>query len=691
MPKLNRRALMAGAVVTIAAASFAFTLERGAAAAGKPAIGTWGFDLASMDRLVDPGDDFFHYVNGTWLKSTQIPPDRASWGSFQMLGAKAEEDTRTVVMRVASTSQKPGSIEQKVADFYNSYLDTKTIDALGLKPFEGDLAMIAGLKTHEDVARAMGRTDIPTNGPIGVGFGIDQKKPDRYSIDVAQGGLGLPDRDYYLKPDQKFAETRAAYRGYVEKMLTLAHYANAAANADAILALEIKMAEVQWPLEKRRDLDLTYNPKTWAELKAFAGEFPWDDYFQPTGFSLQTFFVLDNPEPVAALAKIFRATPVETWRAYLTFHYLNGQADIMPTAFDDASFEFNGKVITGQQQKRDRWKRAVLALTGQYGGQPLAEAVGQLYVHDNFTPQAKAEVKELVDNILAAYRAHMANLDWMSAETRAAAMRKVNSVRIKIGFPDKWRDYATLEVKPGDAYGNRQRTLAWDWKRQASRMMQTADKAEWGMAPQTVNAYYNAQWNEIVFPAAILHAPFFDPNADPAINYGAIGGVIGHEMGHGFDDQGAKSDENGVLHTWWNQTDIDRFKVKTTALAAQYSSYEPLPGLHVNGVFTSGENMGDLGGLTIGYAAYQIHMQGKKAPVLDGFTGEQRVFLGWGQVWRSLYRDEALRAQVTSNVHSPAQYCCNGVVRNVDGWYDAFNIKPGTKLYLAPQERVHIW
>ncbi len=691
MPKLNRRALMAGAVVTLAAASFAFTLERSAAASGKPAIGTWGFDLASMDRSVDPGDDFFHYVNGTWLKNTQIPPDRASWGSFQMLGAKAEEDTRTVITRVASTPQKPGSIEQKVADFYNSYLDTKAIDALGLKPFEGDLATIAGLKTHEEVARVMGRPDIPTNGPVGVNFGIDQKKPDRYSIEVAQAGLGMPDRDYYLKPDQKFVETRAAYRGYVEKMLTLANYADAAANAEAILALETKIAEVQWPLEKLRDRDLTYNPKTWAELKTFAGEFPWDDYFQPTGFNAQTFFVLDNPEPVAALAKLFRATPVATWRAYLTFHYLNGQADIMPTAFDDASFEFNGKVITGQQQKRDRWKRAVLALTGQYGGQPLAEAVGQLYVHDNFTPQAKAEVKELVDNILAAYRAHMANLEWMSAETRAAAMRKVNSAHIKIGFPDKWRDYSALQVKPGDAYGNRQRTQTWDWNRQASRMAQTADKGEWGMAPQTVNAYYNAQWNEIVFPAAILHAPFFDPNADPAINYGAIGGVIGHEMGHGFDDQGAKSDENGVLHTWWNQTDIDRFKVKTTALAAQYSSYEPLPGLHVNGVFTSGENMGDLGGLTIGYAAYQIHMQGKKAPVLDGFTGEQRVFLGWGQVWRSLYRDEALRAQVTSNVHSPAPYRCNGVVRNVDGWYDAFSIKPGTKLYLAPQDRVHIW
>lgn len=691
MPKLTRRLLMASAAAAAATTTLAVSFNTIAAASGKPVIGNWGFDLSSIDTSVKPGDDFFRYVNGNWLKSTEIPPDRVVWGSFPMLMAKAEEDTRKVIVAAASHSNRPGSVEQKVADYYNSYIDTDRINALGMKPFESDLATIAGLQSHEDVARWMGRPDVAVNGPVGSFFFIDQKNPDRYSLELVQAGLGLPDRDYYSKPDEQFAKTRAAYRAYVEKMLSLVHYADAAARADQIMKLETQIAERQWPLEKRRNRDLNYNPKTRAELKSFAGGFPWDDYFSSEDLPEQSFLVLRNPEPVQKLAQLFRSTPVETWRAYLTFHYLNGTADIMPAAFDDASFEFNGKVLLGQQQQRDRWKRAVLAITGPYGGQPLAEAVGQLYVRDNFSPDAKAKVRELVGNILAAYRAHMQNLDWMSPETRQAAIRKVNSARIKIGFPDTWRDYSTLEIKPGDAYGNRQRAALWDWMRQARRMTQPADKAEWGMAPQTVNAYYNAQWNEIVFPAAILQAPFFDPNADPAINYGGIGGTIGHEMGHGFDDQGAKSDEHGVLHTWWSKQDIDRFNKKAHALAAQYSQYQPLPGLHINGDFTSGENMGDLGGLTIGYAAYELSLHGQKAPVLDGFTGEQRVFLGWAQVWRSKYRDEALRAQVTSNVHSPGPWRCNGIVRNVDGWYDAFNIKPGDKMYLAPGERVHIW
>jgi predicted metalloendopeptidase len=504
---------------------------------------------------------------------------------------------------------------------------------------------------------------------------------------VIQAGLGMPDRDYYLKPDAKFAETRAAYRAYAEKMLTLANYPNAAAAADAIMAVETKIAELHWPVEKLRDRELTYNARTQAELRASAPDFPWDAFLKSAGLSKQDFFLLHTPEPVAQLAKLFRATPMDTWRAYETFHYLNAQAGIMPKAFDEASFDFNGKTLSGQPQQLDRWKRAVAAI----GNSPLAFPVGQLYVARHFTPEAKAKVKDLVKNLLASYRERIATLEWMSPETRKLAMRKAETVRIKIGYPDKWLDYSALKVEPGDAYGNSKRAAIWEYNRQASRLAQKTDKGEWGMSPQTVNAYYNPTWNEIVFPAAILQAPFFDANADPAVNYGGIGGVIGHEMGHGYDDQGAKSDENGVLHPWWKKDDEDRFAVKVKALAAQYSAFEPLPGMHINGDLTSGENIGDLGGLTVSRHAYELSLKGKPAPVLDGFTGTQRVFLGWSQVWRGTIREARLRAQLSSDPHSPAEFRVNGVVRNIDAWYDAFGIKEGDKLYLKPEDRVHIW
>lgn len=692
MKKLNRRVLIASAAIGVAAASITFAFQSSVAApAGKAQIGTWGFDLGTMDRSIKPGDDFFRYANGTWMKNTQIPADRTRWGSFNILAAKSEQDVKDLVQQVSSKPQTPGSTEQKVADFYSSYMDTKAIEAAGLKPFQADLARIAGVKTLDDVAALMGDPSIAGNAPFGWGFGLDDKNPDRYSVDIVQAGLGLPDRDYYLKDDPKFVEARTKYRAYVEQMLKLANYPDAAKAADAIVAVEHKIAEAHWPNEKRRDVELAYNPRTLAELKNSVPDFPWDAALKAGGMSSQNFFLLRMPEPVAKLATLLKTTPIETWRAYFTFHYLNAEADIMPVAFDDAAFEFNGKVLNGQQQKLDRWRRAVQALSGNYGERPLGLAVGQIYVHDHFTPQAKAQVREIVDNLLASYRDRISKLEWMSPETRQVAMRKAQTVRVKIGFPDQWRDYSALEIKPGDAYGNRVRAAVWDWKRQATRLAQKTDKGEWGMSPQTVNAYYNPTWNEIVFPAAILQPPFFDPNADPAINYGGIGGVIGHEMGHGYDDQGAKSDENGILHVWWNKQDIDRFQVKVKALAAQYSKFEPLPGLHVNGEFTSGENIGDLGGLTVAHAAYLLSLKGTTPPVLDGFTGEQRFFLGWAQVWRTIQRDEALRVQVTSNEHSPAEYRCNGVVRNVDSWYDAYSVKAGDKLYLAPNDRVHIW
>jgi putative endopeptidase len=688
---MNIRMTLAAAAVVGVAGAGAYVALNDAGAKGKAEIGAWGFDLTAMDKNVKPGDDFFRYAGGTWMKNAQIPADRSRWGSFNILAAKSEADVKELVDDVSAKPQKPGSVEQKVADFYASYMDTKAIDAAGLKPFEADLARIAAIKTHEDVAAFVGTPGIPGTLPVGWGIGLDEKNPDRYSLNVGQAGLGMPDRDYYLKDDAKFAETRTAYRAYIEKMLTLANQPGAAASANAIMAVETKIAEIQWPIEKQRDRDANYNAKSRAQLKAFAPAFPWDVALQAGGIPNQDFFVVGQPDAVVGLSKLFRDTPVETWRAYLTFHYLNGSADILPTAFDDASFEFNGKVLTGQQAKRDRWKRATTAMSGNPFSAPLAEAVGQIYVKRHFTPQAKVEIKKLVDNLLAAYRARIETLEWMSPETRKVALRKALTARIKIGYPDRWRDYSKLEIKRGDAYGNRLRSAVWDWNRQTVRLNQKTDKDEWGMGPQTVNAYYNPVWNEIVFPAAILQAPFFDPNADAAVNYGAIGGVIGHEMGHGYDDQGAKSDENGILRTWWKKEDEDRFGVKVKALASQYSQYEPLPGVKVNGDFTSGENIGDLGGLSVARYAYQLSLGGKAAPVLDGFSGDQRVFLGWCQVWRSVIRDAALRQQVTADVHSPAEYRCNGVVRNIDEWYDAFGVKPGDKMYLKPEDRVRIW
>lgn len=689
---MNMRLKVTTAVVAAGVlAAGVFALNAGAASGGKATIGAWGFDLAAMDKNVKPGDDFFRFAGGTWMKNTQIPADRAGWGSFAMLGAKSEEDVKATIEAVANRSNPKGSVEQKVADYYNSYMDTKAIDALGLKPFEPDLARIANVKTHEDVAALIGEPGMPVNSPVGWGINLDEKNPDRYAVLVSQAGLGMPDRDYYLNQDPKFAETRAAYRAYIEKMLTLANVANAKAAADSIMALETKIAELHWPIEKQRDRDANYNAKNRAQLKAFAPDFPWDAGLAGGGLDRQDFFIVGQPDAIIALAKLFRATPVETWRSYLTFHYLNGYHDILPTAFDDASFEFNDKTLSGQPEKRVRWKRATAVMSGAPWSRPMTEAVGQLYVKKYFSPQAKVEIKKLVDNLLAAYRKRIETLEWMSPETRKVAMRKALTARIKIGYPDKWLDYSKLEIRPNDAFGNRKRAAQWDYQRQLVRINQKTDKGEWGMGPQTVNAYYNPVWNEIVFPAAILQAPFFDPNADAAVNYGAIGGVIGHEMGHGYDDQGAKSDENGVLRTWWKKEDEDRFKVKVNALAKQYSSYEPLPGLFVNGNFTSGENIGDLGGLSVAHEAYVISLGGKPAPVLDGFTGEQRFFLGWAQVWRSVIREAALRQRVTADTHSPAEYRTNGVVRNIDSWYDAFGVKSDEKLYLKPEDRVRIW
>ena len=657
-----------------------------ASSSPKPArIGTWGINLADADHSVKPGDDFYRYSIGHWLDTNQIPADRTSWSTFVVLADEAEKQLRQIVEGLPANAPH-GSNEQKVGDFYRTYNDTDAIEKLGLAPVRASLDAIAAVRTHEDVARVMGRPDMPVRTPVREGITVDQKNPDRYIVAVTQSGLGLPERDYYLKDDPKLVEIRAQYTAHIERMLTLAGEKNAADQAKSILDVETQIAKIHWPVAKRRERDLTYNLRTREELEKLAPSYPWQAQLAAAGIADQREFVVRELDAVEGLAKLFTQVPVATWRSYLTYHFLATTADTLPKAFDDERFSFYGRTLNGQPQQRDRWKRAMGAIDNSLG-----EALGQLYVAKYFPPDSKQKMVALVENLRAAYAERVKHLTWMSEPTKKAALEKLATFRPKIGYPDKWRDYSALDIRTGDAYGNSIRAAVYDWNRDVNRLGKPTDRDEWGMTPQTVNAYYNPTFNEIVFPAAILQPPYFDPNADPAVNYGAIGGVIGHEMGHGFDDQGSKSDSRGVLRTWWAPTDQTAFKKLVDNLAVQYDAYTALPGLNVNGRLTLGENIGDLGGLTVALEAYHISLKGKPAPVLDGLSGEQRFFLAWGQAWRNLTRDERMRVQVMSDPHSPPMFRVNGVVRNMDAWYAAFGIQPGDKLYLPPEQRVHIW
>jgi putative endopeptidase len=672
--------LWLGASLSTAALGAAETNSRA------PYFGTFGIDLTALDKAVRPGDDFYRYVDGQWLATQKIPADRSSWGSFAELREQADADVKTIIEAAAAAHASPGTNEQKIGDFYSTFLDAGTIEQLKLAPARAGLDAIAALKTHEQVAALIAEPGIPLDGPIGYGISLDQKNPDRYIVTIGQSGLSLPDREYYLKSDPQFVDIRAKFVAHVDKMLTLAGHKQAAAEAAQILKLETEIAKLHWEVAKRRERDLTYNPMTVASLEKDAPAYPWAPALKSSGLADVTDVVVAEWSAVSSLAKLFKETPVSTWKTYLTYQYLTGEAAVLPKAFDDENFDFYGHILNGQPEQRERWKRAVAATNGALG-----EAVGMLYVEKKFPPASKAAMEALVENLRQGYAQHIANVPWMTADTRKVALEKLAAFRPKIGYPNKWRDYSTLEIKTGDAFGNHRRAQVFEWKRRLNRLNKPTDRDEWGMTPQTINAYYNSTFNEVVFPAAILQPPFFDPKADPAVNYGAIGAVIGHEMGHGFDDQGAKSDAKGVLRSWWKPEDVEAFKQRTDALADQYAQFEPLKELHVNGHLTLGENIGDLGGVTIAHDAYLISLNGKPAPMIDGYTADQRFFFGWAQVWRTLYRDQALRNQVMTDPHSPGEYRVNGVVRNVDAWYLAFGVKPGDKLYLPPEQRVHIW
>jgi putative endopeptidase len=683
-----RVALVRMGIVSLAAVAGSVICAAAPAAGGSSAaqLGGFGIDLAAMDKSVKPGDDFYRYVNGHWLATTKIPPDQSTWGAFDILQVQAEVDVKAIIETAAAAHGAQGTNAQKIGDFYSAFLDSVKIDRLGLTPARGGLDAIASLKTHEQVAALIADPRFPLDGPIAYGITLDQKNPDRYIVSIGQSGLSLPDREYYLKTDQQFVDIRAKFLVHVEKMLALAGHTDAKGEARQILDLETKIAKLHWDVAKRRDRDLTYNLMSVASLKKDAAAYPWDAAFQSSGVSGLKEVVVAEWSAVPALGKLFTDSPVSAWKAYLSYQFLTSEASVLPKAFDAENFDFYGRTLEGQPQQRERWKRAVQATNNALG-----EAVGKLYVEKKFPPASKQAMEALVENLRKGYAQHIANVTWMTAETKKVALEKLAAFRPKIGYPSKWRDYSKLEVTAGDAFGNHERALVFAWQRQVSRLNKPTDRDEWGMTPQTINAYYNPVFNEVVFPAAILQPPFFDPNAAAAVNYGAIGGIIGHEMGHGFDDQGAKSDAKGVLRTWWKTEDVDAFKKRTDALADQYAAFEPLKGLHLNGHLTLGENIGDLGGVSIARDAYLISLNGASAPSAGGFTAEQQFFLGWAQAWRELNRDEALRNQVMTDPHSPGENRVNGVVRNIDAWYAAFQVQSSDKLFLAPEKRVRIW
>jgi putative endopeptidase len=657
--------------------------------AASPEIGAWGFDISGKNTAVRPGDDFFRYSGGGWMGRETLPADRTRWGSFDKLADRASIDTRRIIDDLAADPGAEGTPQRKVGDFYRAFMDTAAIDARGLAPAQSVLDEIRRLSSHEDVGRLMYRPDVRVNAPIVGSVSIDQKNPDRYVVVFTHAGLGLPEREFYLRDDAQFREIREQYRGHLARLLELGGIARgpeAAGAAQRILALESEIARRHWPVAQRRERELTYNLRSRAQLLEMTKGFPMAEALESAGFGKVPEFVVREADTMAPLASLFRQTPVATWREYLAYHYLRSNAPVLPQSLDDEVFAFYGRQLNGQPEQQPRWKRAVDAVNDALG-----EAVGQVYVERHFSPEARAQMASLVENLRKSYAQRIRALPWMTDETKQVALGKLASFRPKIGYPDRWRDYSGLEVSASDAFGNARRVSLFEWQRELARLDKPTDRDEWFMTPQTVNAYYNPVFNEIVFPAAILQPPFFDPAADPAVNYGAIGGVIGHEMGHGFDDQGSKSDARGVLRTWWNERDEAAFKQLGDRLAGQYSQFEPLPGLRLNGRLSLGENIGDLGGLSVAFEAYRLSLDGRSALVIDGMTGDQRFFHGWAQVWRTLFREQRLRNQIMTGPHSPAEFRVNGVVRNVDAWYEAFDVKPGDKLYLPPEQRVRIW
>ncbi|MEJ6007130.1 M13 family metallopeptidase [Paucibacter sp. AS339] len=646
-----------------------------------------GLDLAHYDPQVRVQDDLFRAVNGGWLKTAQIPASKGSHGSFEILRDQSDAHVRAIVEKLAAQPQQAGSNEQKIGDFYAGFMDTDAIDQAGLKTLRPLLDEIAAIQDRQQLAAWLGRSQGVLNLPLNLIVAPDAKEPLLNRVRAYQGGLGLPERDYFVnRDDKRMAKARADYLHYLSTLARLTGEAKPAEAARRVLALEQKIAELHWDAVANRDVQKTYNPMTPAELAAQAPGFDWAGFFAGAQLSKIDKLSVTQPSAAIGIAKLFETAPLADWKLYAKLHTGNAYAAVLPKAFRDASFAFHGKAMTGTKTPLPRWQQG----TGEVN-EALGEAVGKIYVAEHFTPAHKARMQELVANLMAAFGESIQGLSWMSPATQKAAQEKLSKYMVKIGYPDKWRDYSALQVRAGDALGNRQRASHFAWAREVAKAGQPVDRSEWGMTPQTVNAYYDETVNEIVFPAAILQPPFFDMNADDAVNYGAIGAVIGHEISHGFDDQGAQYDGDGMLRNWWTEADAKAFSMLGERLAAQFDGYQALPGKRVNGKLTLGENIADLSGLQIAYKAYQRSLGGKPAPVQAGYSGEQRFFLGFGQIWREKAREQQMLRQLTADPHSPGEFRANGGVVNHDAFHQAFGTKPGDKLFKATEERIRFW
>jgi putative endopeptidase len=642
-----------------------------------------------IDPAVRPQDDFYDYLNGKWMKTVEIPADKSSWGSFAKLRDDTLPQLRGIIEKSAAGNPARGTDAQRIGDYYASFMDEAKLEQLGIAPLNGELAKIAALKDKSELPALLAHLGkIGVNVPYDFGIHQDNKDSTKYVADISQSGLGMPDRDYYLKPDDaKLADAKAKYLTHVEKVLAMAGDKNAAASAKAIVDFETELAKAQWTKVELRDPIKAYNKVALADMAKVAPDYDWNSYLQATGIAGKTTYVIvSQPTYLKGFAEISNKTPLDTWKAYLTMHLVDGYANYLNKAFVDERFDFYGKTLSGVKEMEPRWKRGVGAIERSQG-----ESLGKLYVAEYFPPARKARMEALVKNLLAAYKQSIDKLDWMSPATKKEAQAKLAKFMPKIGYPNKWKDYSALVVARDDLVGNVMRSHEVEYNRELNKLGKPIDRDEWGMTPQTINAYYNPEMNEIVFPAAILQPPFFDANADDAVNYGGIGAVIGHEISHGFDDQGAQYDGDGNLRDWWTASDHKNFKAKTQMLVNQYNQFEPIPGYHVNGELTLGENIADNSGLAIAYKAYKISLKGKKAPVIDGLSGEQRLYMGWAQVWRTKMREQQQIVQVKTDPHSPGQFRANGTLRNQPGFYDAFKVKQGDKMYLAPQDRVIIW
>jgi putative endopeptidase len=664
----------------------------GAAAASAPspipAALRSGIDLQYVDSSVRPQDDVYQYLNGKWLRNYQLPADKGAVGSFTVVQDKTEQQLRTIVDGLDQASGNADPDAKRLADLYASYMNEAQLETLGIKPLLAEFAAIDALKDGNAIPSLMAHLiEIGAGAPFALQINVDARNSAQYAVILHQSGLGLPDRDYYLKDDAKLKEARIAYRAHIEKMLGMAGQAKAAQSSAAILDLETSLAKIQWTRVEDRDPIKTYNKTALSELAVLMAGYDWQRFIRGAGLDGKVESVIvGQPAYFTGLGKLMSSTPLPVWKAYFKWRLLSASAPYMSKSFVDERFAFTGGVLRGVPENQDRWKRGITLLDVSLG-----EALGKLYVAKYFPPQNKARMQALVLNLLEAYRRDIDTLDWMSADTKVGAQAKLAKMSPKIGYPDHWRDYSALRISREDLLGNVFRANEFEYRRNLAKLGKPIDHGEWRMRPQTINASYNPTRNEITFPAAILQPPFFDADADDAVNYGGIGGVIGHEMSHGFDDEGSQFDADGNLHDWFTKADHDKFAEKTKALIAQYNTYEPVPDYHVNGALTLGENIGDNSGLAIAYKAYRISLAGREAPVIDALTGDQRLYLGWVQVWRGKVREAEAIQRIKTDPHSPPAVRGTAPLRNQPGFYAAFGLKPGDKMYLPPGQRVSIW